>query len=107
MKILIDECLPKKLKREFPDHDVSTVEDMGWKGKKNGELLSLIEQEFEVFVTIDSNMSNQQKLSKYKIAYVFLSAKTNRLEDVKPFIPEVLEKLDELKTGDILKVGND
>jgi predicted nuclease of predicted toxin-antitoxin system len=106
MKILIDECLPKKLKREFSEHEVSTVEEMGWKGKKNGELLQLVEQEFEVFVTIDSNMPNQQRLSKYKLVYVFLSAKSNRLDDVKPLIPEVLEKLETLETGQILKVGN-
>ncbi len=56
MKMLIDECLPRKLKHELPGHEVRTVPEMGWAGKKNGELLRLMSGQFDVFVTIDRNL---------------------------------------------------
>ena len=67
MKILIDECLPRKLKYTLSDHDAITVPEAGWAGKKNGELLRLMSEEnFEVFITVDSNMQYQQQLPIYK-----------------------------------------
>ena len=56
MRILIDECLPRKLKNELPTHNVSTVQEMGWSGIKNGALLRLMVEQFDVFVTIDGNL---------------------------------------------------
>ncbi|MGB3516276.1 MAG: DUF5615 family PIN-like protein [Elainellaceae cyanobacterium] len=57
MKILLDECIDRKLAREFPKHDVKTVPQMGWAGVKNGQLLALAKQEFDVFITVDRNLS--------------------------------------------------
>jgi predicted nuclease of predicted toxin-antitoxin system len=105
MKILIDECLPKKLKREFPEHDVSTVPENGWQGKKNGELLKLMVEDFDVFITIDSNLSYQQQLSEYDIAFVVLRAKTGRLEDLQPLMSEVKVKLETIQAGEVVIVG--
>ena len=62
MRILVDECLPRKLKNEFADHTVSTVQEMGWSGIKNGELLRLMMNKFDIFVTVDTNLQYQQKL---------------------------------------------
>jgi predicted nuclease of predicted toxin-antitoxin system len=59
VKILIDECLPRKLKNALPDHEVKTVPEMGWAGKKNGELLKLMIGVFDVFITVDSNLKNR------------------------------------------------
>ena len=56
MKLLIDECLPRTLKRLLGDHECRTVQEMGWSGKKNGVLLSLAELEFDVLVTVDQGM---------------------------------------------------
>ncbi len=56
MKILLDESLPKRLKDDFKGHQVKTVPEMGWQGKKNGELLRLLEKQFEVFMTADQNL---------------------------------------------------
>jgi len=53
MHILIDECLPKKLKRELSEHTVFTVQEKGWSGVENGELLRIAESEFDVWVTAD------------------------------------------------------
>ena len=105
MKILIDECLPRKLKSELSEHDCSTVPEMGWAGKKNGELLALAAQEFEAFITIDQNLYFQQNVPKFNIAVLVLSARTNRLADLKPLAASVLMELVELKRGEIFIIS--
>lgn len=66
MKILLDECLPRKLKFELSGHEAYTVPQMGWASKKNGELLALMSEQFDVFLTVDSNMQHQQNLDNAK-----------------------------------------
>jgi predicted nuclease of predicted toxin-antitoxin system len=105
MKILIDECLPKKLKQQLSEHEVSTVPENGWAGKKNGELLQLMNGEFDVFITVDSNMSYQQQLSDKDVAFIVLRAKTNRLEDLLPLMEKVKTKLETIQSGEVVKVG--
>lgn len=61
MKLLLDECLPRKIKAGLPGHEVKTVPEMGWAGIENGALLPLIDLKFDAFITIDSNMRYQQK----------------------------------------------
>lgn len=90
MKILLDECIDRKLAREFFDYEVKTVPQMGWAGVKNGQLLALAEAEFEVFITVDRNLSFQQNLSEFDIAVIVLEAPSNRLEDLKPLAREVI-----------------
>ena len=60
MRILLDECLPKRLKRDLTGHTARTVPEMGWAGKENGELLALATGQFDVFLTVDRNLSFQQ-----------------------------------------------
>ena len=63
MRILLDECVPHRLRRGLSGHDVRTVPEMGWSGKRNGELLQLMTaQRFEVLMTVDQNLRYQQKL---------------------------------------------
>ena len=71
MKLLIDECLPRTLKRLLGDHECRTVQEMGWSGKKNGELLSLAELEFDVLVTVDQGMEYEQNLANRKISRTY------------------------------------
>ena len=87
MKVLLDECLPKKLKREVQADVVKTVPEMGWAGTKNGALLRLVEQEFDVLLTNDQNIEHQQNLKLFDLAVVILVAKTNDIEDLKPLMP--------------------
>jgi predicted nuclease of predicted toxin-antitoxin system len=72
VRILLDECLPRRLKRELPGHDVRTTPEMGWAGKRNGELLRLAEREFEVFLTVDRKLQRQQNLSAFNIAVIVM-----------------------------------
>lgn len=66
MKLLPDECIDRRLAQDLAGHDVKTVPQMGWSGVKNGELLTLAEKEFDVFITVDRNLSFQQNLPKFR-----------------------------------------
>lgn len=93
MRVLFDECLPRRLKRDLVGHDVRTAPEMGWASKRNGELLALAVGQFEVFLTADRNLSYQQDLSSFDIAVVVLIARSNRLDDLRPLVPELLQAL--------------
>jgi predicted nuclease of predicted toxin-antitoxin system len=90
MKLLLDECIDRKLAREFVGYEVKTVPQMGWAGVKNGQLLALAEAEFDVFITVDRNLSFQQNLPQFDIVVIVLQAPSNRLADLKPLVPSVL-----------------
>ncbi|MBW4561542.1 MAG: DUF5615 family PIN-like protein [Mojavia pulchra JT2-VF2] len=90
MKLLLDECIDRKLAREFVGYEVKTVPQMGWAGIKNGQLLALAQAEFDVFITVDRNLSFQQNLPHFDIAVIVLQASSNRLADLKPLVPKVL-----------------
>ena len=78
MKLLLDENLPKRLKKDFSDHNVFTVSDKGWNSKKNGELLKLmLADNFDVLITFDQNIQHQQNFDKYPIAVLVLVAENN------------------------------
>ncbi len=99
--MLLDECVPRKLERELAKHEVLTVTENGWSGIKNGELLALAEAEFDVFLTVDQNLSFQQKLKGFDIGIILLIAKNNRLRT----LPEVLEAIGKTKAGDLVRIG--
>ncbi len=102
MKILLDECLPRKLKRTLPDFEVQTVQESGWAGKKNGELLRLIAGQFDVFITIDGHLPSQQNLAALKVALIVLKAPNNRLATLMPLMEQVTAALDEIQPGDVV-----
>jgi hypothetical protein len=105
MRILLDECLPRPLKRELKGHAVKTVQEMGWSGKRNGELLKLMDDDgFAVFLTSDQNISYQQNLKNVDVAIVVLVAATNKLDDLLPLMPSVRSALATIKPGDYLEV---
>ena len=104
MKVLIDECLPKKLKREVDADFVQTVPEAGWAGTKNGALLRLAEANFDVLLTNDQNMEHQQNLTKIDLAFIVLVALTNDIDDLKPLMPAANEALQTIKPGEILYI---
>ena len=99
MKLLLDECIDRKLAREFVGYEVKTVPQMGWAGTKNGQLLALAETEFDVFITVDRNLSFQQNLPFFNIAVVVLQASSNRLADLKPLVSKILAILPTVTKG--------
>lgn len=80
MRVLLDECVPRSLRRELPDPEVSTVAEAGWPGVKNGALLKLAAQAFDAVVTVDRNLQYQQNLAGLEIAVVI--APVYRAKDV-------------------------
>lgn len=106
MRILLDECAPRPLKRELADYEIRTVVEMGWSGKKNGELLQLMNQEsFTILLTTDQNLRYQQNLQQAGVAVVVLVARSNRLPDLVPLIPDVRKVLNTIAPGEVIEVG--
>lgn len=105
MKILLDECIDRRLAKDIAGHEVKTVPQMGWAATKDGELLALAEKDFEVFVTVDRNLSFQQHLPRYTIAVIVLRAQSNRLQDLRPLVPKLLEMLPMAKGGEVLWIS--
>jgi hypothetical protein len=105
MKVLIDENLPRKLAGHLKAHRCRTVAECGWAGKKNGELLSLAEPEFDVLLTLDKNIPFQQDLTSGRIGILIVRASSNRIQDLLPVIPDCLTALQSIKPGQILRVG--
>jgi hypothetical protein len=105
VRVLLDEQLPRHLARELRGHDVSTVQQKGWAGLKNGELLRRAgDAGFEVFVTADRNLEFQQNLSQTLLGVVFLIAPSNALEDLLPLVPGLLAAIPKCSAGKILRV---
>ena len=100
MKLLLDECIPKKFREQFSGHECLTVREMDWTGLKNGQLLAAAENLFEVFLTVDKSLRWQQHLPKFNIAVLLIRAKTNRLPDLIACVPEVAAALRDLKKGE-------
>ena len=105
MRVLLDECLPRRLKRDLVGHDARTTPEMGWASKRNGDLLRLAEWDFDVFLTVDRKLQHQQNLSTFNIAVVVLVAPSNTLADLQPLMTTVLENLARAKRGEALVLG--
>lgn len=99
MKLLLDECVDRRLARDLVGHEINTVPRKGWAGVKNGALMTLAEQEFDVFITADRNLSFQHNLPKFNIAVLVLHAPSNRLADLRPLVPKILGILPMLAKG--------
>jgi hypothetical protein len=89
----LDECIDRRLAKEFVGYEVKTVPQMGWAGINDGQLLVLAEAKFDVFITVDRNLSFQQNLPQFGIAVIVLHTFSNRLADLKSLVPGIIEVL--------------
>jgi predicted nuclease of predicted toxin-antitoxin system len=106
LKVLLDENLPQDLRYFLPGHDVFTVGYMGWASTKNGQLLSLAEAaNFDVMLTKDSGVEYQQHLATLPISIVVIRSKTNKLDDIRPLLPELISKLASIRPKTLAHVG--
>ena len=107
MRLLLDECVPRPLLRELTDHDAHHVVDLGWSSKRNGELLQLmVAENFEALFTVDRNLPFQQNLRASGIAVVIAVARTNRVKELRPLMPRVLDALRIVKAGEVVNVSD-
>jgi hypothetical protein len=105
MRILIDECLNWRLGRALTGHYCTSVQRMGWSGITNGRLLELAQEQFDVFITGDRNLSFQQKVTEFRIVVVVLRAEGTQLHQTLPLMPRVLAVLPTLAPGTVAFVS--
>jgi len=106
VRLLLDECVPRPLKRELPGHDVRTVGELGWSSKRNSELLALmLAERFEGLLTVDQNLEFQQNVRASGLAVVVVVARTNRLKELRPMVPAILDALARVRLGELVRVG--
>jgi len=106
VRVLLDECIDWRVLRHITGHEVKTARQMGWSTVKNGELLVLASASFDVFVTVDRNLSFQQNLANLPIAVLVLRAKSNRLADLIPLVPRLLAALTSIEPNSLTVVGD-
>ena len=102
MKILLDECTPRIVKTRLPQRAISTVQDMGWAGITNGELLVRAEREFDVLVTADQKLRQQQRLAGRRLAVIVLP--TNQVPEVIKLLPDLERALDTIHSGALVEL---
>lgn len=105
MRILLDECLPGRPKQAILGHEVTTVQKRGWSGKKNGELLRLMDGAVDVFLTADQNLQYQQYLHSITFSIIVLIKPDNRLPMLLPLMPQVQTLLDTITPGQLIEVN--
>lgn len=101
MRILLDECLPRALRKGLPGHEVRTVSEMGWGGVKNGALLRLAEGRFEVLTTVDRGMPFENPVERRRIALAVLRAAGIRWDQLAPLVPALLDALPTMGPGEV------
>jgi hypothetical protein len=106
MRVLLDECVPRPLRRHLFGHNVSTVQEMGWADLENGALLmAMTAAGLDVFITVDQNLRYQQNLRAAGVAVVVSVAVSNKLADLEPLVPKLLAALSAIQPGELVEVG--
>ena len=93
MRILLDECAPRRLRTLIAGHDIITVPDAGWAGIRNGDLLENAAGSFDVFLTVDRNLAFQQNPSALPLPVIVLKSTSTKLKDLAPLVPQLLNLL--------------
>ncbi len=104
MKLLLDECVTRYVKRDLIGHDVFTVDDVGFKGLRNGRLLSAASGNFDVLITVDRKLPREHQIVQHDIAVIVLIALSNRYEHLRPLLPLVLKQLRSISPGDVVEI---
>lgn len=105
MRVLLDESIPTVLASRLVDHRVRTVAQLGWAGKKNGELLRLADATFDAFVTMDRSLPQQQNLTGLRLGIVILIARSNDIADLEPLVPKLLSTLPHVRPGGVVRIA--
>jgi predicted nuclease of predicted toxin-antitoxin system len=105
MRVLFDECVPTALRMLFADHKVLTVTEQGWSGVKNGKLLKLAAENFDVFITVDKNLSFQQNPADLPITVIVIHSRSNKMKYLSPLVPAVLSLLSQKLPKSVFDIG--
>ncbi len=104
MRVLLDECVPARLRDSLPGHAVQTVSERGWRSASDQALLSLAEASFDVFLTIDRRLPVENDLTQYRLGFVIVRVSSNRLEAFTPVLDELRQALEQSRAGEVIYV---
>jgi hypothetical protein len=107
MRVLLDECVPRALRRDIPAHEVKTVAEAGWAGVKNGELLRLAATAFDLMITVDRNVEYQQSFDGLSLAVIVVHAPSNDIAVLRPLMPAVVAAIAQARAGAVTHVGKE
>lgn len=105
MRVLLDACVPKGLRRHLSGHEVRTAPEVDWGDLDNGDLLDAMSGHFDALVTVDKRLPQQQRIKDRPLGVVVLRAKSNRLADLLPLVPDLLAALSTLEVGTVKEVA--
>jgi len=105
MRVLLDACVPRALRTLLEAHEVRTAPEMGWGNLDNGDLLDAMARHFDALVTVDKRLPQQQHVADRAFGIVILRARSNRLADLLPLVPDLLVVLSTLRAGEVREVG--
>ncbi len=105
MRVLLDACVPRGLRKKLSGHEVRTAPEMGWGDLDNGELLDAMKGRFDALVTVDKRLPQQQHISDRPFGVVVLRARSNRLSDLLPLVPDLVAALSTLEPGGVKEVA--
>ena len=106
MRILLDECLPARLKRAFPGHAVQTVTQAGWRSVKDGPLLQFAQARFDVFITVDGKLEHETDLSRYKLGFIIVRVPNNRMESFLPIFEGLNASAAAVRAGEVIHIAS-
>lgn len=101
-RVLFDEDVPRPLRRDLAGFEIQTVDEAGWAGIKNGELLRRAEESFDIFRTADRNLPFQQNISKLRLGVVVLAVGSTKLDDLRPLSTQISSAIDAVQPGQII-----
>lgn len=104
MRLLLDNCVPKRLGKYIEGHEVESAIDFGWANLDDGALLDAMAEKFDVLVTVDKSIPHQQNLDHRPVAIVLLRARSNKLADLVPLVPELLLAVEDLVPGMVRRI---
>jgi uncharacterized protein DUF5615 len=105
MRLLLDECVVRDLKRDLVEHEVATVVEAGFSGLGNGQLLRAAAGEYDVLITVDRNLPFQQNIGSLQIAVLILISTGITYADLKPLVPKILSQLSTTQPGKIYRIS--
>lgn len=104
MRILLDECVPARLKKAFPGHLVQSVTQTGWRTSKDGPLLDFAQGRFDVFVTVDRRLARQNDLNKLRLGVIVARVPNNRLDGFEPILAQLKAAAEQVRPGEVIDV---
>ena len=103
-RVLFDENMPHNLRRDLTDFAISTAQEQGWSGIKNGELLARASRSFDVLLTIDQRMQYQQNLAQLAIGIVVIEVPDTRIRFLRLLLPQIRQGLENARTGEVVVI---